>query len=729
MSSSQDLKMSVAGLAPSLQASSPAAAPPPPGEDAWDAKAITISRGRGFGPWYSIMRWIGRRCSSHFFSSVTVLGGEDVPRTGAFILVCSHFSTIMDVAIISAHLPHGRPIHYWAKKGLYRGKWIAYILNDSGNIQVDRKNKDNQALFKGTFDAMQAGEAIGLFPEGGSYTEPRLHSMKAGAAWAALEYAKFLLAEEENKKDGSPASPSEIKTDVKIIPASINYTEKSRWRSQAIFQMGKAFSVDEYTDEFLAASTEPSTKIAVSATSDEDGLLGNRSDGSSRRFPAPQTPLFPATPAAYSDVEPSYLDPIVNPGAGLTVPTERPPLARGTTRRSDRAAKDAVQKLTDRISREMNQITINAPDWKTWHAMKVARELLWQGDAKKGGTELDLTHIVPISNALIALFEVDENSDSPPLPQAIHASEVLLRLQALQLAARTDLPTLNAIAPSYNKRNYSFPTKGQTSRALLYNIAQLALRSPLYVPVYIFYGPAYFAGWYMSSKHAKHEEESMASVKSLVSFPVAFLTHCLLFLFISALFLFTPPGLLIAFLLSQALRITAEKYVLSSAYRLAKETAAYGRCLTIHLGLVKSFTGREREVEVMVRAVEVAQPVQWTLTKAFKRQPDGKRARTTSQSQSQASGEAKGEVKLAMTSSVDGEVPGEKIVTLKRVRGASPGGGKRRPAPIRLLRLALQTRRESILSLRELIKAVRERGTDRQREAWMYLESQGAKLV
>jgi hypothetical protein len=340
--------------------------------------------------------------------------------------------------------------------------------------------------------------------------------MKAGAAWAALEYAKFLLAEEENKNDSSSASPSDIKTDVKIVPASINYTEKSRWRSKAVFQMGKAFSVDEYTEEFLAASTEPSSKIAVSATSDEDGLLGNRSDGSSRRFPAPQTPLFPATPAAYSDVEPSYLDPIVNPGAGLTVPTERPPLPRGTTRRSDRAAKDAVQKLTDRISREMNQITINAPDWKTWHAMKVARELLWQGDAKKGGTELDLANIVPISNALIALFEVDEKSDSPPLPQAIHASDVLLRLQALQLAARTDLPTLNAIAPSYNKRNYSFPTKGQTSRALLWNVAQLAVRSPLYVPVFVFYGPAYFAGWYMSSKHAKHEEESMASVKSLV---------------------------------------------------------------------------------------------------------------------------------------------------------------------------------------------------------------------
>jgi 1-acyl-sn-glycerol-3-phosphate acyltransferase len=31
---------------------------------------------------------------------------------------------------------------------------------------VDRKTKNNQDLFAGTFEAMKAGEAIGLFPEG-----------------------------------------------------------------------------------------------------------------------------------------------------------------------------------------------------------------------------------------------------------------------------------------------------------------------------------------------------------------------------------------------------------------------------------------------------------------------------------------------------------------------------------------------------------------------------------
>lgn len=385
------------------------------------------------------MRWIGRRCSEHFFSSVEVIGGESVPAEGPFILVCTHFSTIMDVAIISAHLPHNRPIHYWAKKGLYRGKLFAWILNDSGNIQVDRQTKSNQDLFKGTFDAMQAGEAIGLFPEGeshgfficstaknlmlmfsirmcplgGSFTEPKLHSIKAGAAWAALEYAKFLALDENGSLKQGAAEAT--KTGVKIVPASINYTEKSRFRSNAVFHIGEAFSVDEFTEEFLSASLDASN------SSQDHGnvkLGGITSEQSSFPFSAPQTPMI-STPAPGSDNETSYLSAASITTAGSSA-TDAPAIkaalnsvgssAHGVTRRSDRAAKAAVQKLTDRIGTELNHITINAPDWKLWHAMKISRELFWAG-RKNESADLDVKLIVPLSNACVA-----RNAQRPTRP-------------------------------------------------------------------------------------------------------------------------------------------------------------------------------------------------------------------------------------------------------------------------------------------------------------------------
>lgn len=101
-------------------------------------------------------------------------------------------------------------------------RWILY---SSGNIPVDRKNKDRQKLFKGTIDALAKGEAVALFPEGTSYTEPRIMQVKDGAAWAAMEYTKWA------KENPDKAAPK----DLLIVPVSIVYTNKSKYRSAVRF--------------------------------------------------------------------------------------------------------------------------------------------------------------------------------------------------------------------------------------------------------------------------------------------------------------------------------------------------------------------------------------------------------------------------------------------------------------------------------------------------------------
>lgn len=73
----------------------------------------------------------------------------------------------------------------------------------------------------GTFKALSEGLAVALFPEGTSYTETKIMQVKDGAAWAALEYTKW--AKDEDLKQHET---------VKIIPAAIVYTNKSKYRSQ-----------------------------------------------------------------------------------------------------------------------------------------------------------------------------------------------------------------------------------------------------------------------------------------------------------------------------------------------------------------------------------------------------------------------------------------------------------------------------------------------------------------
>lgn len=104
---------------------------------------------------------------------------------------------------------------------LFANPVLAYILFSSGNIPVDRKSKDRQVLFKGTFEALSKGQVVALFPEGTSYTEPRIMQVKDGAAWASLEYAKWL-------RENPGAAPT---SDVIVVPASIVYTNKSKYRS------------------------------------------------------------------------------------------------------------------------------------------------------------------------------------------------------------------------------------------------------------------------------------------------------------------------------------------------------------------------------------------------------------------------------------------------------------------------------------------------------------------
>ena len=110
---------------------------------------------------------------------------------------------------------------------LFANPVMKYILLSSGNIPVDRKSKDRQKLFKGTFNALAKGEAVALFPEGTSYTEPRIMQVKDGAAWAALEYTKWARENPDKVKSSTP---------VMIIPTAIVYTNKSKYRSDVIME-------------------------------------------------------------------------------------------------------------------------------------------------------------------------------------------------------------------------------------------------------------------------------------------------------------------------------------------------------------------------------------------------------------------------------------------------------------------------------------------------------------
>ncbi|GAA5857422.1 hypothetical protein JCM9279_002506, partial [Rhodotorula babjevae] len=189
---------------------------------------------------------------------------ERVPQEGTpCIVVANHWNSAADVAVLSCYFPHYRKLHYWAKSTLFAPGLPRKILLDAGNIPVDRKTKDNQKLFAASFDALKCGEAIAVFPEGGSETVHELPALKDGASWAALEYAKNLRdpATRARFSDGSTCDKEPV--DVVICIAGIAYSDKTKYRASATMEFGPTLSVTPYVDEFLSSPKTAVKKLTA----------------------------------------------------------------------------------------------------------------------------------------------------------------------------------------------------------------------------------------------------------------------------------------------------------------------------------------------------------------------------------------------------------------------------------------------------------------------------------
>ncbi|KAF5337640.1 hypothetical protein D9758_013034 [Tetrapyrgos nigripes] len=205
---------------------------------------------------HRVIRFLSGLASSTFFTDVRVVGGQDIPNTGPMIVAATHHNMMLDPVILSSQFPNQRILHYWSKATLFANPIMKYILLSSGNIPVDRKSKDRQKLFKGTFEALSQGCGVALFPEGTSYTEPRIMQVKDGAAWAALEYTKWA---QENPDKVSPRAKGK---GVVIVPAAIVYTNKSKYRSRVVIEFGKPITMDAYREQFFS-DVEGAPRAAV----------------------------------------------------------------------------------------------------------------------------------------------------------------------------------------------------------------------------------------------------------------------------------------------------------------------------------------------------------------------------------------------------------------------------------------------------------------------------------
>ena len=155
------------------------------------------------------------------YYSPKIIGGENIPKDGSFLLVGNHIH-IMDQCL--PLLATKRPVSYMAKKEYFDNKKVAWFFKLAGCIPVNRQIHDTAAK-EAALDVLKDDGAIGLFPEG-----------------TRNKTKEFLLP----FKFGTVSMAS--KTDATIVPFGV--TGEYKFRSKdLVIRFGEPFKIGDMTLE------------------------------------------------------------------------------------------------------------------------------------------------------------------------------------------------------------------------------------------------------------------------------------------------------------------------------------------------------------------------------------------------------------------------------------------------------------------------------------------------
>lgn len=116
-----------------------------------------------------------------FLFQIHVVGRENEPTEGGFVVCANHVSATDPVIICYAFRKH--QIRFMAKKELFKIPLVSSLIKMLGAFPVDRGGGDVGAI-KRSVAMVKEGKCMGIFPQGHRYpaVDPRTTPKKNGAA-------------------------------------------------------------------------------------------------------------------------------------------------------------------------------------------------------------------------------------------------------------------------------------------------------------------------------------------------------------------------------------------------------------------------------------------------------------------------------------------------------------------------------------------------------------------
>ena len=130
---------------------------------------------------YGLCHYVMATLHEMFFRG-EVIGQENIPATGPFILASNHASHL-DPPIVGGHVP--REIAAFARKTLWKPGIPAWWRTAVGCIPVDRDGGSDVAAMKRVMQVLKNGKPLILFPEGTRSPDGEPRQPKAGVGLIA----------------------------------------------------------------------------------------------------------------------------------------------------------------------------------------------------------------------------------------------------------------------------------------------------------------------------------------------------------------------------------------------------------------------------------------------------------------------------------------------------------------------------------------------------------------
>lgn len=160
-----------------------------------------------------------------YFSKIEITGLERVPEHGPVVMVLNHPNGLLDPIFVLTCCQ--RKVSFLAKEPLFRMPVVGLFVRTFECLPVYRKSDGadpakNREMVQRSIALLQSGNALAVFPEGTSHSDPSLMPFRTGAARIAL----------------AASAPSLGAREVNVVPCGLYYDDKTTFRSKVLVNFG-----------------------------------------------------------------------------------------------------------------------------------------------------------------------------------------------------------------------------------------------------------------------------------------------------------------------------------------------------------------------------------------------------------------------------------------------------------------------------------------------------------